>query len=299
MTLILATICPDYGVLVVDRRYTPMASGADDERNKIVTVAGDNGRVAVAFTGLARVTGIFQTGDWLVNALYESLNPHGDIGRMIEDLRGRADVAFEMLPPHARKEPLSFVGVGFSYTKDPPLPLFFVVTNDRRQAIVDWGEFEGRRFGLSLGTNGSRRYEDTFMLAYGSTQAVDTDELVAIQDLARQAKPPEAVKNKAAELIQTAARRVAAAGTIGLQCGAAIVPVDPGSSIRTDYIVGANSSTSYMPAHVMTHGAVKDGRMWSEDRSPVVVPKVGRNQPCPCGSGMKYKRCHYRSEAYR
>jgi predicted aspartyl protease len=23
-----------------------------------------------------------------------------------------------------------------------------------------------------------------------------------------------------------------------------------------------------------------------------VVPKVGRNDPCPCGSGKKYKRCH-------
>jgi SEC-C motif domain protein len=22
------------------------------------------------------------------------------------------------------------------------------------------------------------------------------------------------------------------------------------------------------------------------------VPSVGRNEPCPCGSGMKYKRCH-------
>jgi hypothetical protein len=22
------------------------------------------------------------------------------------------------------------------------------------------------------------------------------------------------------------------------------------------------------------------------------VPKVGRNEPCPCGSGRKYKRCH-------
>lgn len=22
------------------------------------------------------------------------------------------------------------------------------------------------------------------------------------------------------------------------------------------------------------------------------VPKVGANQPCPCGSGLKYKRCH-------
>ncbi len=25
------------------------------------------------------------------------------------------------------------------------------------------------------------------------------------------------------------------------------------------------------------------------------VKKVGRNQPCPCGSGKKYKRCHGRA----
>jgi len=27
-----------------------------------------------------------------------------------------------------------------------------------------------------------------------------------------------------------------------------------------------------------------------EEQSP--IPKVGRNDPCPCGSGKKYKRCH-------
>jgi hypothetical protein len=29
----------------------------------------------------------------------------------------------------------------------------------------------------------------------------------------------------------------------------------------------------------------------SEDRSPMVRRKVGRNEPCPCGSGRKYKKC--------
>ena len=24
------------------------------------------------------------------------------------------------------------------------------------------------------------------------------------------------------------------------------------------------------------------------------IPKVGRNEPCPCGSGKKYKYCHGR-----
>jgi hypothetical protein len=26
--------------------------------------------------------------------------------------------------------------------------------------------------------------------------------------------------------------------------------------------------------------------------TPALVPRVGRNDPCPCGSGKKYKRCH-------
>jgi SEC-C motif-containing protein len=35
-----------------------------------------------------------------------------------------------------------------------------------------------------------------------------------------------------------------------------------------------------------------DGKM--QDKAPVVreSPKVGRNDPCPCGSGKKYKKCH-------
>ena len=34
---------------------------------------------------------------------------------------------------------------------------------------------------------------------------------------------------------------------------------------------------------------------WAEEAesadSPAAAPKVGRNEPCPCGSGKKYKKC--------
>lgn len=33
-----------------------------------------------------------------------------------------------------------------------------------------------------------------------------------------------------------------------------------------------------------------------EDAPAVALPKAGRNEPCPCGSGKKYKRCHLVSE---
>jgi uncharacterized protein YecA (UPF0149 family) len=40
---------------------------------------------------------------------------------------------------------------------------------------------------------------------------------------------------------------------------------------------------------MVTKGGVKK----DYNRSKIVVkgPKVGRNDPCPCGSGKKYKKC--------
>ncbi len=35
-----------------------------------------------------------------------------------------------------------------------------------------------------------------------------------------------------------------------------------------------------------------DGSVSQEADPSTVVPKVGRNDPCPCGSGKKYKQCH-------
>jgi preprotein translocase subunit SecA len=35
-----------------------------------------------------------------------------------------------------------------------------------------------------------------------------------------------------------------------------------------------------------------DGSVSSDTDPDSVVPKVGRNDPCPCGSGKKYKQCH-------
>jgi preprotein translocase subunit SecA len=34
------------------------------------------------------------------------------------------------------------------------------------------------------------------------------------------------------------------------------------------------------------------GPAQAEAPKPVRAAKVGRNDPCPCGSGKKYKKCH-------
>jgi preprotein translocase subunit SecA len=53
--------------------------------------------------------------------------------------------------------------------------------------------------------------------------------------------------------------------------------------------VAAEAATAAMIGDAMSHGS-------SSPAAPNVnadeVPKVGRNDPCPCGSGKKYKQCH-------
>lgn len=45
-----------------------------------------------------------------------------------------------------------------------------------------------------------------------------------------------------------------------------------------------------------TGGAMQKSRQGASVTVRRTIPKVGRNDPCPCGSGKKYKQCHGRNE---
>ncbi|TAL97224.1 MAG: preprotein translocase subunit SecA [Paraburkholderia sp.] len=51
----------------------------------------------------------------------------------------------------------------------------------------------------------------------------------------------------------------------------------------------AAAATAAMIGDAMSHGQHASG---SQQLAGDSVPKVGRNDPCPCGSGKKYKQCH-------
>ncbi len=55
-------------------------------------------------------------------------------------------------------------------------------------------------------------------------------------------------------------------------------------------MVGAATPAGPPPSALRaTHG---DDGTTSARPQRRAVPKVGRNDPCPCGSGKKYKKCH-------
>jgi len=58
----------------------------------------------------------------------------------------------------------------------------------------------------------------------------------------------------------------------------------------------SNTSSTEPPKFSGRQGyqeAINNSFPQQEKRQPIVaLPKVGRNDPCPCGSGKKYKHCH-------
>jgi preprotein translocase subunit SecA len=74
-------------------------------------------------------------------------------------------------------------------------------------------------------------------------------------------------------------------------------------SLRKTNVAGGNynyeHSTTELPSFVTSGGVPKVKQAEGTEPGGVRVrterreqPKIGRNDPCPCGSGKKYKQCH-------
>src|SRR6266545_412176 len=66
--------------------------------------------------------------------------------------------------------------------------------------------------------------------------------------------------------------------------------------VRTEAMTAECAEVIFPPTQVIVEAfdAAIDGRRPGERVGPIVrdAAKVGRNDPCPCGSGKKYKKCH-------
>ena len=65
--------------------------------------------------------------------------------------------------------------------------------------------------------------------------------------------------------------------------------------VKENAMTAETASTIIKPTEVVIEAfdAAMSGRRPGERQGTVVAAaKVGRNEPCPCGSGKKYKKCH-------
>ena len=69
--------------------------------------------------------------------------------------------------------------------------------------------------------------------------------------------------------------------------GAAPLPVSLTQNERAQRALAAATGVKAPPKNLRTNQPMEGG-----GRTVVTAQKVGRNDPCPCGSGKKYKKCH-------
>jgi hypothetical protein len=167
----------------------------------------------------------------------------------------------------------------------------------------------------------SERYN--YICAIGGWDALPEQGRVDLGELIDSGKPAAAVVGKAVEVTREAARSPAARDLIGGQLLSVVIPADRGAppvgAYHTEFasdayfspgsvVVDANGEGMSVMGLAITSGALSPSEVRARYREgmqglprdmtqrfePIAIPKVGRNQPCPCGSGQKYKRCHGR-----
>ena len=60
---------------------------------------------------------------------------------------------------------------------------------------------------------------------------------------------------------------------------------------KGEYESGVSEEAAQVEAQEAT-AVDSSGRQFKVEQVESGVEKVGRNNPCPCGSGLKYKKCH-------
>ncbi|MHB1445928.1 MAG: SEC-C metal-binding domain-containing protein [Acidimicrobiales bacterium] len=308
MTLVVGAMCQDYAIQVSDRRLTMDGRLADDESNKATVVVCENARLIVGFTGLASA-GSFQTQEWLLKNLQESGPPDFLALNLTERLVDRATTAFAENPVLRRIRPedkrTTFMLTGFVAQPHGPAPVAMLITNYQVWGVRDdpsaWPEFKATPFGVKA----EAVPPITWVERIGSYPAFRGQD-VPIRRMLEEGRPAAAVVSKTVELIRDAADQPLAQGAIGKQLSSVILPADfsagPQWNYHSDVPVHSVQFPSLVAATKATQMMAKDLTLMAVDpasAAPLAVGRTGRNAPCPCGSGTKYKYCHGRGPFQR
>ena len=301
MTLVVGAQNAHYALQVSDRRLTDEAGvSVDEESNKLFIFESDACRFVVGFTGLARFSGpgAFETNKWLADTLRDAGPPDFDPNRIIDRLRVEATRRFSTpavlkLTPFARR--VSIMLTGFVLPTMGPLPAYCMITNyqDYEHGVDDlvpWPEFRA----LWRIMNGAP--PPWAVQRVGYWQPFGTSQVNDMIALVRDNKPAVATVGKAVSLIRDISGPAGSPGPIGRQLMSAVItPNDATFEYHSDF----PTSTYHMPSFVYSRkssgGLIMSGatlRAVDSLSPPVLYPRQPRNQPCACGSKIKYKRCH-------
>lgn len=305
MTLIVSLGNREQFIQLSDRRLNINGMLTDDESNKAGVFLCNNGRLAYGFTGLARI-GSFETNIWLAEALMACGPPDYTAVNIINRLVEKATYDFENLPilnklPKSKKK-LTIMFSGYLYQHSTSLPVQAMLTNfqdfdKRSDDPCAWDRFKSW-FWFPLSQNDE---EITLVQRVGCWRVMSDEDAALLRPMLQASQPAKAILSKAIHMMTQMAEHPAAGGTIGKKISSIILPRDRMLPSEGGYHSDEISHKTYMPDMVTVtntgENIVRGISIEAVDPAttpPIVVPKAGRNHPCPCKSGKKYKRCHGR-----
>jgi hypothetical protein len=298
MTIVLTLANADQLIQVSDRRLSIDGHLVDDDAFKGGVLICANARFAFGFAGLAKC-GTFNTDFWLLENLTKLGQPDFDAKSILDRLTEKATLDFSSLPSianvSAKDKRLSVMFSGYLYHHSPPMAAYAIMTNFQNFNTFNDDANARDSFKCTYWNEKSPRQENsTFIQRIGVWPAMFTNDETSLRILLSERKPAKAIVDKTVEIIRNMADRPQAGGTIGKQLSSVILPRDFNTVPTTEYHSMYTKSVMYpTPMAVSTKEMqLAMARPEINSDSPIVFPKVGRNAPCPCGSGRKYKHCH-------
>jgi hypothetical protein len=314
MTFVLALGNCDQVIQISDRKLTDARGNPCVlPENKATILTLPHGRLLVGFAGLARA-GSFRTGIWIPEALagagkaanHELL---GTVERFTEAVATRfREPDLQAVP--RRHRALSILFTGYNDYRPPPNLIAAWVTNfqnlESRQDEEPWEDFKVTRWWFKPEIPAE---EATYIQRIGAWLAMDDNrDRADFRQMLEERRSADAIINAAVGRVREMAARPAAEGRIGRELSAAIVPAPRPAGIErgefplqfgfhpegaSDVLLGVSEVVS-LPGMEAIIGVPEFRDVGPEGSRPTWVQKVGRNKPCPCGSGRKYKHCHGR-----
>ncbi len=311
MTIVIALGNEDQFIQLSDRRLSMAGAVLSDEADKAATFHCVNGRFALGFSGVAQAGGV-RTREWLLEQLLQCAPPDYSAFEILGRLETSLSREFSsnrwlaQFPPEWLR--LSVMFSGYLFHHDPPLLASAIITNFQDfQSGADnaepWPHFKTTYWSERRPSDGPLSYVQRI----GMWPAMAEADEGALRDMLDQRLPASAIVEKGVELIRDLADRPQARGAIGKQVSSITLPRDPREVATSDYHTETPSTEMFLPSVVVAVSknecfAAKDLTISMSDASgratPVAVPRVAGNTPCPCGSGRKYKNCHGRKEIH-
>lgn len=296
MTLSITAISRSFVVQVVDRRITTPKQILSEEHEKCFSLEGPGYRLALAFSGLATVKS-YSTKDWLMDAILDIAKTKYELNQVFDSLTDRItghfanDPTIQGLLPQQRV--LEVMCSGYVATPWSVVPIYGKISNAADPA----GAFKIERIAPSESAPANWA-EVTFG---GSGASLAATYKTKIMSRIEAGAPAHAIRSILEDVVRRVAKHPKSAGTVGQQMDSIILHANPSIPIEGgDYSAVAKNSI-HIPSGItitMGQGNFAFKGMIVEDISdepgPMSVPKVHRNQPCPCGSTKRYRDCHGR-----